>query len=92
MPPGPAHRSSQAVSGPSRGCGQRACYQLGAGILGADGAFTYGFQAGQVAGCVQRRAFNQLAVDGALFACLIEATQAGQRNQVHHGGEVIGLK
>ena len=58
-------------------CGERACYQLGAGILSADGAFTYGFQACQVAGGVQRRTFNQLAVDGALFACLVEATQAG---------------
>ena len=73
-------------------CGERACYQLGAGVLRADGTFTYGFQAGQVAGCVQRRTFNQFTVDGALFARLLEATQAGQRNQVHHGGEVIGLK
>ena len=35
---------------------------------------------------------EQGAVDGALFAGLIEATQAGQRNQGHHGGEGIGLK
>ena len=73
-------------------CGERACYQLGAGILGTDGTFTHRFEACQVAGGVQRRAFNQLAVDGALFACLVEATQAGQRHEVHHGGEVIGLK
>ena len=71
------------------GCGERACHQLGAGILGADGAFTHRFEAGQVAGSVQRRTFNQLAVDGALFSRLVEATQAGQRNQVHHGGEVV---
>ena len=73
-------------------CGERACHQLGAGILRADGAFTYGFQACQVTGGVQRRTFNQLAIDGALFACLVEATQAGQRNQVHHGGEVVRFK
>ena len=74
------------------GCGQRASHQLGAGILGADGAFTYGFQACQVAGCVQRRVLDQLTVHGTLFSRLVEATQAGQRHEVHHGGEVIGLK
>ena len=76
--------------GAVQGCsGERACHQLGAGILRADGAFAYGFQARQVSGGVQCRTFNQFTVDGALFACLVEATQAGQRNQVHHGGEVV---
>ena len=70
-------------------CGERTCHQLGAGILRADGAFTYGFQACQVAGGVQCRTLNQFTVDGTLFACLVEATQAGQRHQVHHGGEVV---
>ena len=79
--------------GAVQGCrGERACYQLGACILGADGAFTHRFQTRQVAGGVQRRTLNQLTVDGALFACLVEATQAGQRHQVHHGREVVCFK
>ena len=79
--------------GAVQGCGgKRACHQLGAGILRTDGAFTHRFQACQVAGGVQRRALNQLTVNGALFACLIKATQTGQCHQVHHGGEVVRLK